>query len=210
MSGRLKEVIVGILFAGALVHGTERQAISHDPKSSALDKAAPRRQVRLPIKDFSLTDQEGRSFKFQELKGKAVLVGFIYTTCPDVCPLITASMRLVQEELDKKERGLVFLLSITTDPEVDAPQVLKAYAERYRIDFSNWSFITGDLQSLSPVWKSFGVKVDRKARGLINHTSLTALIDKQGVMRFAYYGVSPDPKTILRDIRGLLDKGGGP
>jgi len=70
----------------------------------------------------------------------------------------------------------VFLLSVTTDPEVDRPKVLKSYAERYQAEFSNWSFLTGDVRALTAVWKNFGVKVERKARGLVNHTSLTAVI----------------------------------
>jgi protein SCO1/2 len=128
----------------------------------------------------------------------------VYTTCPDICPLITSGMRLVQESLKPKERESVFLLSITTDPEIDTPQVLKSYAARYKVDFSNWSLITRDVQSLALVWKVFGVKVERKGRGLVNHTSLTGLIDKNGVMRFAYYGASPDPKIMLQDLRTLL------
>lgn len=207
MSRWLLQLLVGIFLAADLVLSIQQSALGHDPLPSPLEKGAPRRQVRIPIQDFSLMDQEGKPFRFQSLKGKVVLVSFIYTTCPDVCPLITASMRLVQEGLRPKQRRSVFLLSITTDPEVDTPPVLKSYAERYKVDFSNWSFVTGEMHSLVPVWKTFGVKVERKARGLINHTSLTGLIDKKGVMRFAYYGSAPDHKKILQDMRGLLQQG---
>lgn len=133
-----------------------------------------------------------------------VLLAFIYTTCPDVCPLVTASMRSVQRSLEESEQKDVFLLSITTDPEVDSPGVLNSYAQRYQVDFRNWLFLTGDLKSLASVWKSFGIKVERKARGLVNHTTLTALVDQKGVMRFVYYGTYPDHKNILRDLRSLL------
>ena len=138
------------------------------------------------------------------MRGKVVLVAFVYTTCPDVCPLITASMQSVQRSLNGRERESVRFLSITTDPEIDSPDILKSYAGRYEVDLSNWSFLTGDLKTLQPVWKAFGVKVERKARGLVNHTALTALIDTKGVMRFAYFGASPDPKKVLQDIRALL------
>lgn len=195
---------LGFLLVASVLLGAQRQAMGHDPTSLPMGKEALRREVRLPIPDFSLTDQEGKLFRFQSLKGKVVLVSFIYTTCPDVCPLITTSMRLVQEGLRPSERQSVFLLSITADPEVDTPEVLTSYAARYKIDFSNWSFLTGEPQSLIPVWKNFGVKVERKARGLVNHTSLTGLIDKKGVMRFAYYGASPDHKRVLQDMRSLL------
>ena len=190
------------LLASALVPGTQKQAMSHDPPS--VGKEAVRRQVRLPVEDFSLTDQAGRSFRFQGLRGRVVLVTFMYTTCPDVCPLLTANMRLVQENLRPSERPAVFFLSITTDPEVDTPSVLKSYGERYKADFSNWFFVTGDQKSLERVWKIFGIKVERKARGLVDHTSLTGLIDKNGIMRLVYYGAAPDPKRILQDVRKLL------
>ena len=207
MRQRLLQLLVGVSLAAAFVATIQKQAFGRDPISSPLAKGAPRRQVYLPIKDFLLTDQEGRLFQFQSLKGQVVLVSFIYTTCPDICPLITASMRLAQEGLRPSERRSVFFLSITTDPEVDTPEVLKSYAARYKIDSSNWSFLTGEMQSLTPVWQAFGVKVERKARGLINHTSLTGLIDKKVVLRFAYYGSAPDHKKILQDMRGLLQQG---
>ncbi len=134
-----------------------------------------------------------------------MVLTFVYTTCPDLCPLITSSLQRVQRGLRATERNSVFLLSITTDPEIDSPEVLKSYAERYRIDFSNWSFLTGEEKELSTVWKAFGVRVQRKARGLVDHVTLTALVDKKGVMRFAYHGTSPDPKVVLRDLRALLN-----
>lgn len=194
-----------LLLALALVPGVHKQAMSDDSPSAG--KEAVRRQVRLPIENFSLTDQAGRSFRFQGLRGRVVLVTFMYTTCPDVCPLLTANMRLVQESLRPSERTAVFFLSITTDPEVDTPSVLKSYGERYKVDFSNWSFAGGDQKSLEKAWKIFGVKVERKARGLVNHTTLTSLVDKKGMMRFVYYGAAPDPHKILQDMRGLLDQG---
>jgi len=205
MNLRPKEVVIGIVVAGAfLLVGEQNRSISGEPHPHSVTRTALRRQLHLPIPDFSLTDQTGKPCKFQTLRGKVVLVAFVYTTCPDVCPLMTASMRLVQEKLPDRQRGAVFFLSITTDPEVDSPQVLKAYGERYGIDFSNWLFLTAELQTLAPVWKAFGVGVQRKARGLVDHTPLTALIDAKGTMRFAYTGGSPDHKMILRDIDFLL------
>ena len=204
MNLRAKKLVIGIVVAGAFLFGEQNRSISGEPHPHSITKPASRRQLHLPIPDFSLTDQTGKPFKFQTLRGKVVLVAFVYTTCPDVCPLMTASMRLVQEKLPDRQRSSVFLLSITTDPEVDSPQVLKGYGERYGIDFSNWLFLTAELQTLAHVWKAFGVGVQRKARGLVDHTPLIALIDAKGTMRFGYVGSSPDHKMILRDIDFLL------
>ena len=168
--------------------------------------AAQRRKVQIQIHDFALTDQNGRQFRFQSTLGKVVLVTFGYTTCPDVCPLTTAAMREVQANLASGERDAVFLITVTTDPEVDEPKLLATYAKRFSADLSNWSFLTGSERTLGEVWKNFGVKVQRKARGLVDHTPLTAVIDQDGAMRLAYHGSAPDPKMMLRDVRSLLDR----
>jgi len=179
------------------------QTWSHDRTTTEKAKGVERREVRIPIEDFTLTDQVSRPFKFQSLRGKVVIVAFAYTTCPDVCPLITAAMRQVQDGLKGEERALTYLVTVTTDPEIDTPKVMAAYAKRYGVDLSNWAFLSGDEAALKKVWKNFGVGVKRKARGLIDHTTLTAVIDRSGTMRIAYVGTSPDPKAILQDVRKL-------
>lgn len=158
----------------------------------------------MPVRNFSLTDQSGRQFRLDSINGKIILIDFAYTTCTDVCPLMTAALRTVQTNLSASERKKVYLLTVTTDPEVDVPKVLAAYAKRYHADLSNWAFLTGDESSLRQVWNNFRVKVNRKARGLVDHTALTAVIDQAGTMRFAYHGAAPDPKVIVQDIRSLL------
>jgi protein SCO1/2 len=177
---------------------------SHDPTAAEKAKGAERREVRIPVEDFTLTDQTSRAFKFQSLRGKVAIVAFAYTTCPDVCPLITAAMRQTQEGLTKDERASTYFVTITTDPEIDTPRVMAGYAKRYGVDTTNWAFLTGDEAALKKIWKNFGVGVQRKARGLIDHTTLTALVDRSGTMRIAYVGTSPDPKAILTDLRKLL------
>lgn len=191
-----------LLVASVLIAGALTRVMAHD--SPPVGKEAQRRQVQLRVDDFSLIDQSGSPFTFQSVRGKVVLLTFVYTTCPDVCPLLTAHMRSVQEKLRAEKARSVHFLSITTDPEVDTPSVLKSYAERYKVDFSNWSFLTGDEKSLQQVWKIFGVKVERKARGLVSHTTLTAIVDQKSVMRFAYSGAAPDPKIVLEDVRRVL------
>ena len=174
--------------------------------SPAITTGSQRRQVEIPVRNFSLTDQTGHRFQFQKIKGRVTLMAFGYTTCPDVCPLITAAMRQVQADLNPTERDTVYFITVTTDPEVDEPKVLASYARRYGADLSNWAFLTGDEQSLGHVWKNFGVRVHRKSRGLIDHTALTAVIDQTGTIRLGYYGTSPDPKAIVQDMRALLSR----
>ena len=167
-------------------------------------KPVERREVAKPTKNFSLIDQSGQKFDSSKLRGKVVIVSFAYTTCPDVCPLITAALRQVQINLTERERANSYLVTITTDPEVDSPKVLAGYAKRFGAELSSWAFLTGDQAMLGQVWKSFGVGVVRKARGLVDHTPLTAIVDRQGLLRIAYIGAPFDPQSMLRDVRRLL------
>ena len=132
-------------------------------------------------------------------------LNFIFTTCTDVCPLFTANLAQLQRTL-KNEQGNVFFVSISTDPEVDSPKVLKSYAQRYGADFQNWAFLTGSEAQLQQVWKSFDVRVIKKGRGLVQHTNLTTVIDRQGIRRFNFFGEKWPLKDLLRDTSALLEE----
>jgi protein SCO1/2 len=156
--------------------------------------------------DFVLLNQEGNRFDSTTLRGKVVVLNFIFTTCTDVCPLFTANFAQLQRTLKNEHAGNVFLVSITTDPEVDSPKVLKSYAQRYGADFQNWAFLTGSESQLKQVWKGFDVRVIKKGRGLVQHTSLTTVIDRQGIRRFNFFGEKWPLKDLLRDTSALLDE----
>ena len=155
---------------------------------------------------FILLDQEGNRFDSTTLRGKVVVLNFIFTTCTDVCPLFTANFAQLQRTLKNEHAGNVFLVSITTDPEVDSPKVLKSYAQRYGADFQNWAFLTGSESQLKQVWKGFDVRVIKKGRGLVQHTSLTTVIDRQGTRRFNFFGEKWPLKDLLRDTTALLEE----
>ena len=198
---------VVLLAASALCGFTNSTSVLAHTGPAPLAKSQTQRSVtNVKIRNFALIDQTGKPLDFATLKGKIVIAGFGYTTCPDVCPLITAAMRSVQEQLTASERASVHFLTITTDPELDSASVLAGYAKRYKVDFSTWSFLTGTAADLSAVWKNFGVKVQRKARGLIDHTPLVALIDQHGVMRIAYHGSAPLAQMILEDTRSFIQR----
>ena len=156
--------------------------------------------------DFILLNQDGTRFESAKLRGKVVVIDFIYTTCTDVCPLFTANFAQLQRTLNKEHAGDVFFISITTDPEVDSPKVLKAYAQRYGADFTNWAFLTGTEKQLKAVWKGLDIRVIRKGRGLVQHTSLTTILDRQGLRRFNHFGEKWQTKDVLSDISALFEK----
>ncbi|MGH7784864.1 MAG: SCO family protein, partial [Candidatus Binatia bacterium] len=139
-----------------------------------------RKESSSVAKAFTLVDQSGVKFQFKPAGGKFVLVTFVYTTCPDVCPLLTAKFASIQRTLEREERDKYMLLTISTDPARDTPAKMKAYAQAYKADFRHWRFLTGSRKDLAEVWKNFGVTVKDLGNGQIQHTNLTTLIDSGG------------------------------
>lgn len=197
----MKLALALVVAAAAL--GVPGSSQAHDGPG----RATVRQQVMVPAPGFTLTNQEGLSVRLAELRGKPVLLSFVYTTCPDVCPLITADMVRIQGLLKARGGPEAFFLSVTTDPEVDRPAVMRAYAERHGADLASWAFLTGAPEEMQAIWNAYGVKVRRRARGLVEHTGLTLLIDGHGRIRFRYRGWSLDGPTVVADIERLAAEG---
>jgi protein SCO1 len=162
-----------------------------------------RRETNVVAPNFTLTNQAGQRFNFNANGGKVVLVTFVYTTCPDVCPLFSAHFAAIQRAVAEEKRENYLLLSISTDPKRDTPAKMKTYAEAFKADFKHWQFLTGSQKDLSAVWKNFGVSVKDHGHGQIQHTNLTTLIDAKGVRRVDYYGDKWLVKEVLKDIKWL-------
>lgn len=176
---------------------------AHEPSSAKIE---PSRRIAVNQKAprLTLVDQDGKPFISEDrLHGKIVAMNFIYTTCSDVCPLFTVEFARLQRALKGQPRQDFFLVSITTDPEIDTPKVLKAYAQRFEADFQNWAFLTGNELQMKQVWKAFGVQVIRRGRGLVQHTNLTTLIDARGSRRINFLGPQWQFGDLLKDMRAL-------
>jgi protein SCO1 len=176
---------------------------AHEP-SKTKTEASRRVTSNVKMPSFTLIDQEGNPFTAEDkLRGKIVAINFIYTTCSDVCPLFTVEFARLQQALRTQTQLNSFLVSITTDPEIDSPKVLKAYARRFGADFQNWAFLTGDEARMRDVWKGFGVQVIRRGRGLVQHTNLTTVIDTNGTRRINFLGAQWQFSDFLKDMRAL-------
>jgi protein SCO1/2 len=205
MSSRLSaslNLVLALILTGLLAFPTYGHLPMPPKKGETRRKAA---QISVP--DFTLIDQDGKLFRFSSARGKVIVTTFIFTTCPDVCPLITAKLAAIQRSLDAKKQDNYLLLSITTDPEKDTAPALKAYGEQYKADFRQWLFLTGPRDDLTNVWKSFGVNVSKTAGGQVQHTAVTTLIDKQGTRRVDYYTDKWHEKELLKDLTWLESLG---
>jgi protein SCO1 len=197
---RVKRRALGFLLGGVLL---PTASFAHIPIPPKTPSEIGRRLVNSSVPNFKLTDQDGKRFSFTEARGKLVLVTFVFTTCPDVCPLLTAKFAAIQGALDEWHFTDYLLLTITTDPERDTTTVLKNYAARFEANLQHWSFLTGTRVELAKVWRGFHVNVTKTQSGDVYHTTLTSLIDRQGKRRVDYYGDRWQDKQVLKDIQWL-------
>lgn len=153
--------------------------------------------------DFALTDQQGKRVRLADLRGRLILLNFIYTNCRDVCPLTTAMLTRVQRGLISRGwwvRDVVFL-TVTTDPARDTSAVLAAYAQRYRADARGWHFLTGDEVTLSKIYRAYGVTVMPSGAAQV-HDLPTFVIDRRGLVLGAY-ALGFESEDVLRDLGHL-------
>jgi protein SCO1/2 len=154
--------------------------------------------------EFALTSQSGERVALADLRGKVLAVTFIYATCKDTCPVLTAKMAVIQRKLGADFGPRVRFASITVEPEIDTPAVLKAYAEAHSADVAGWSFLTGSSAEIQDTVKRYGAFAKRIRPGDVDHLFLTSLIDRKGMLRVQYLGYRFDPDEMLRDLRALL------
>jgi protein SCO1 len=159
-----------------------------------------------PAPPFTLTSQDGKPLTLADLRGKVVALTFIYTECPDICPMLTQKMVDVQDELGPRFGSKITFVSISLDPEHDTPEVLKDYARFWGTKPEGWSFLTGSLEAIHEVTRRYGVFFVKTEDGSVEHSQLTTLVDADGQMRVQYLGARFDPEEFRRDLLSLVEK----
>ncbi|MFQ5520743.1 MAG: SCO family protein [Candidatus Methylomirabilia bacterium] len=152
---------------------------------------------------FTLRDQFGQPVRLADLKGHVIVLTFLYTSCPDVCPLVAANLRRTYELLE--DASAVTLLAITVDPERDTQARAYEYSEQYGM-LDRWQFLVGTYESLQPLWSYYWVGQvgkDRVDSYTVEHTSPVHLIDQRGKIRVVYSSTFR-PAELAQDIELLL------
>jgi len=152
---------------------------------------------------FALVDQSGAAVTSDGLRGRVLVVSFVFTTCRDACPLITAQLARVQararaEKLDARVR----FVSITLDPATDTPEALRRYAAAYGIDLASWHLLTGAPDDVTRVIRAFGLATVAGDR--IAHGSLVVLVDAEGRIAEKRTDLELAPDRLLASLRKLL------
>jgi len=163
----------------------------------SLEQLAARRD---PAPPFALTDQAGFPFGLEQLRGKAVVLDFIYTRCPGPCPIQTGILRDVQRGLPPALRERAWFVSITLDPLHDTPARLAEHARARSLDLANWSLLTGPPEQVEAVIRAYGVGSTRDEDGTIEHLVATFLIDPEGRIAERYIGLDHEAGEISADL----------
>ena len=157
------------------------------------------------ISDFSLLNQNGNNVTQEDYKNKIYVADFFFTTCPDICPIMTGNMLYLQENLKDTN---VMLASFSVTPKIDTVEVLKEYSTLKGVDDSRWNLMTGDKKQIYDLArKSYLVAKaipDGKNHGMI-HTENFVLVDRDKRIRGYYDGTNiEDMNKLLDDIQILI------
>ena len=156
------------------------------------------------ISDFKLTNQNGKEITQANYKDKIYVADFFFTTCQDICPVMTKNMYQLQEEL--KNDNEILLLSHTVIPEVDTVEQLKEYAIENNVDDSKWNLVTGDKKQIYELARKSYLAVEDSNFNEFDmiHTENFMLIDKEKQIRGFYDGTnSEEINRLLKDIEIL-------
>lgn len=179
--------------------------------------------------DFRLTDQFGESVALSDFRGKAALLTFLYTDCPDVCPIAANHLRQASHLLSQDGQDVAIVV-VSVDPEGDSVAAARAYSERWGMA-ERWSYLVGSEEALRPIWAAYyidpylhgpgrnGVSADSASSqpqaasgggagalaaqsGRIIHSAPIYLIDAAGIMRVVFT-MPFETADLVNDVRLL-------
>ncbi len=180
---------------------------------------------------IALTNQFGQTVDLDDFRDSVVVLTFLYTNCPDVCPIATSRLREVQETLGEDGAEVQFV-AVSVDPERDSVEAAREYLDKWGLSENNWDYLVGEETLLEEVWKDYYVdpavsnhdplesaqanptpesrgaidslSAEITERYLVVHSTPVFLIDRQGKRRVVF--TPPlEPEEVAQDVRKLLD-----
>ena len=189
-----------ILLAALLLAGCGSS--SSAPKTPTFPKPAPSkfRGITVPhttAPPIALHDDTGKPVTLASQRGHWTLVTFLYTHCPDVCPLIAANLNQTLRTIHG-----VSVLAVSVDPKGDTPATVRAYVKRMHL-VPQFHYLIGTAQQLHPVWARYHVAAQSPKAGVVSHVTYTVLIDPHGKERLIY-DAQVKAAMVDHDLRVLL------
>ena len=184
--------LVGVFALGAAVLAADS---SDETTVSGGEFEGARMPAGVRAPDFTLRDQDGRQVSMRALRGKPVIVTFLYTTCDDTCPAQAQTVRGALDDLGED----VPALAIAVDPPRDTPERAKTFLGKARA-LGRIDFVLGTREQLEPLWKGFFIRPQSVSE---EHQARFTLVDKKGFQRIGFPGDQATPETLAHDVRLL-------
>ena len=166
------------------------------------------------VADFTLTNQQGQVFTQANLRGQVWVADIIFTRCAGPCPRMTRQMKELQDALPAASKAR--LVTLTTDPVFDTPQVLRLYGERFGANPERWTFLTGSKDEIAKLaTSSLKLTAIEKSpaerenpEDLFIHSTIFVVVDKQGRLRgvFESSGDGIDPQRVKAQILSSVNR----
>jgi cytochrome oxidase Cu insertion factor (SCO1/SenC/PrrC family) len=148
-----------------------------------------------------LVDQRGEPFDVERLRGKTVVLNFIFTHCPGVCPLQTQALQRVRSALPEEVRERVRFVSVSVDPGRDTPAALSAFAAKHAADTEHWTFVTGPERELRAFSESYSAQALPEGASPLDHRTEVRVINARGQLMQTYTGNPLDAPRLEREIQ---------
>lgn len=156
----------------------------------------------IPAPDFRLTDQFGKPVSLSQFKGRPVVVTFLYTHCPDICPVIADKLHSTMQALGSNANH-VAVLAVSMDPKGDTIPAALNFSKVHKM-VNYWHFLVGTQVELSPVWSDYSVDAQAAtSAGVVTHSSYIYVIDKEGRER-VLLDDNFTPQQLTADLTVLL------
>jgi protein SCO1/2 len=185
--------LVALFALGAVVLAADSSDKASIGGGKAFEGAAMPAGVRAP--NFTLHNQDGKNVSMRALRGRPVIVTFLYTTCDDTCPAQAQTVRGALDDLGKD----VPALAIAVDPPRDTPARARAFLAKARA-LGRIDFVLGTRAELKPLWKRFFIRPQSINQ---EHMARFTLIDKKGFQRIGFPGDQATPETLAHDVKLL-------
>jgi len=173
-------------------------ASSAAPSSAGYEGAL--RPPGIPVRDFALRDAQGRETRLAALRGRPVLLTFLYSTCRTACPLTAQQIRGALDQLGTDTP----VLAVSVDPRQDTPARARAFLVKQRVD-GRMRFLLGSLAQLAPVWRAYAIQA-QSVRA--DHSAYVFVLDRDGRRCVSWPTQQLTPEGLAHDLRVLLARGG--
>ena len=172
------------------------------------------------VNEFNLIKPDGNMTNLSDYEGQVLVVSFIYSRCPDVCPVVSSNLRWLTQQMADDYETNFSIVSITVDPWWDSQNVLGQYATERNL---SWPHLTGDVATLEPVWESFHVglqtyineSADNESNStsgrhhpdyLVDHSTATIILDKEHNQRVRWNDLDWEPTLFAEDVMQLINE----